>query len=101
MPKDGKEVAIGLGITGVAIGTIYFATRAKAEPPPPPPPPGLANLYGIVTDAETGKKIKDVLVTLNGYSTLTNPAGYYQFTDIEPGSYMVEFSKEGYLTEVF
>ena len=65
------------------------------------PPPGLANLYGVVTDAVTGAPIPDALVVLNGYSTLTNSSGYYLFADLEPGSYAGEVSKEGYQTEVF
>jgi len=101
LPKDGKKAAVVLG-AGVGIaGLIYLATRARAAPPPPPPPPGLANLYGKVTDAITGKPLAGVLITLNGYSVFTGSDGRYEFTNLEPGGYTVEFSKEGYLTEVF
>ncbi|GAJ11303.1 unnamed protein product, partial [marine sediment metagenome] len=38
---------------------------------PPTPPPGKANLYGRVTDAETGLALVGVLVTLDGMQTST------------------------------
>jgi len=84
---------------GAAVGIgalLYFLTRAK-----PPPPPGAANLYGSVTDAETGEPIPDVLVMLNGGSTYTDGAGVYAFADIAPGEYVLQFSKEGYETVVY
>jgi len=100
MPEDKGKIAVGVGLVGlVGLGAYLLTRKAKAKPPPPPP--GLANLYGVVTDADTGKKIKDVTVTLNGYSAITNTDGYYQFTNLEPDSYIAQFSKEGYLTEVF
>ena len=87
--------AFGLGM--VALG-IWALTRKEEKPPEPEP--GLANLFGVVKDASTGNQLPDVLVTLNGYSILTNTNGYYQFTDLEPGGYMVQFSKNGYETKV-
>ena len=90
----GKKIAIGAGIAGAVGALIYFATRAKAEPPPPPP--GLANLYGVVTDANTGQPIPDVLVTLNGLEAHTDSAGNYTFEELEPGEYVLQFSKAGY-----
>ncbi|GAI52222.1 unnamed protein product, partial [marine sediment metagenome] len=59
-------VIIGIGV-GAALATgvaLYFLTRAEAAPPTPSP--GLANLYGKVTDAVTGRPIPQVRVTLNG-----------------------------------
>ena len=89
-------IAAGVG-AAVGIGALlYFLTRAKA-----PPPPGAATLYGIVTDAETGEPIPDVLVTLNGGSTYTDGTGAYTFADIAPGEYVLQFSKEGYETVVY
>ncbi len=99
MPEDGKKAAVvgGLGLVGLGI----WALTRKAEAAPPEPPPGRANLYGKVTDAVTGNKIPGVLVTLDGYSTYTDNAGNYLFPDLEPGSYVAQFTKEGYQTEVF
>ncbi|GAI93422.1 unnamed protein product [marine sediment metagenome] len=84
----GAGVAIGIG------ALLYFLTRAEAAPPTPPP--GLANLYGKVTDAVTGRPIPQVRVMLNGLETYTNAGGNYAFTDLEPGEYVLQFSKEGY-----
>lgn len=87
-------VAIGAG-AAIGIGALlYFLTRVEAAPPAPPP--GLANLYGKVTDAVTGGAIPGVLVTLNGLEVYTDSGGNYAFTDVEPGEYVLQFSKEGY-----
>ena len=83
----GAGAAIGIG------ALLYFLTRAEAAPPPPP---GLANLYGKVTDAITGRPIPQVRVMLNGLETYTNAGGNYAFADLEPGEYVLQFSKEGY-----
>lgn len=85
-------VGLGLGLASV-VGIIALACAA--------PPLGRASLYGKVTDAVTGEPIPDVLVTLNGIQTYTNAGGNYGFTDLEPGEYFLEFSKEGYETAVF
>ena len=85
---------IGAGAT-IGIGALlYFLTRVEAAPPTPPP--GLANLYGKVTDATTGHPVASVLVTLNGLEVYTDSGGNYTFTDLEPGEYVLQFSKEGY-----
>jgi len=94
---DKKKLAAGLGIAGAAVGIILLATGAKATPPEP----GLANLYGKVTDAMTGNKIPDVLVSLDGLETITDAAGNYAFTGLEPGAYALTFQKEGYETAVY
>ena len=93
---DKRKVAAGIGIAAAAAGVILLTTAAKAAPPEP----GLANLYGKVTDAVTGKKIPDVLVTLNSMQTYTDAGGNYIFSNLEPGEYVIQFSKEGYETLV-
>lgn len=65
-----------------------------------PIPPPVANLYGVVTDAETSSPISGVKVTLDGQITHTDASGNYGFEGLLPGSYVVEFSKEGYETLV-
>ena len=65
-----------------------------------PPVVVLANLYGVVTDAETGYPLEGVRVSINGLTTYTNGSGYYGFEELTPGSYTVTFEKEGYETEV-
>lgn len=90
-----KKIAVGLGVAAGVGALLYLATRAKAAPPEPPPP-GLANLYGLVTDAETGKVISGVLATLDGIQTYTGGNGNYAFTDLELGGYHIIFEKEGY-----
>ena len=96
MAKDGKKAAIGLGVVAAAItGVILISRKAKAAPPPPPEP-GLANLYGIVTDAESGQPISGVSVALDSHSDFTKNDGSYIFSNIAPGSYSITFEKSGY-----
>ena len=100
--REGKgvpAVLLVLGASAAAAAALYFATRAKAAPEPPPP--GLANLYGVVTDAETGQAISGVLVSLNGWTVSTDSSGYYAFIEMEPGAYVLQFSKENYETAVY
>ncbi|MBA7520290.1 hypothetical protein ES705_12383 [subsurface metagenome] len=93
-------IPVGLSLGLAAALGIYALARA-APPVPPTPPPGLANLYGRVTDTITGNAISGVLVSLNGMQGFTDAQGNYAFTDLEPGGYSLEFSKEGYESAVF
>lgn len=63
-----------------------------------PIPPPVANLYGVVTDAQTGYPIEGVRVTIDGLVTYTNSSGAYAFEGLTPGSYTITFEKEGYET---
>jgi len=98
MAKDGRKAAVGLGIAGGIAGLIYLTTRAEAKPSPPP---GKANLYGKVTDFDTGQPIPGVLVTLDGFQAQTDISGNYQFLNMEPNSYIAIFEKSGYETAIF
>lgn len=80
--------ALGLAALGV------FAALAMAAPPTPPP--GRANLYGRVTDDETGQPIIDVTLSLDSIQTQTDNQGQFLFDDLEPGSYVLTLIKEGY-----
>ncbi|GAJ18606.1 unnamed protein product [marine sediment metagenome] len=88
-------IPIGLGLAAIA------GIAALAWAAPPTPPPGLANLYGKVTNAVTGNPLPGVLVTLNGLTVSTDAGGNYIFEDLEPGEYVLEFSKAGYETLVY
>ena len=110
MADDGKKVAIGAGVLGLAVLGIWALTReAEAKPPepPPPPPPGLANLYGIVTDKKTKNPLAGVSVSIWSpdetellADTYSDNDGYYLLENIYPSNYVVYFAKEGYETEV-
>ena len=65
-----------------------------------PIPPPVANLYGVVTDIETGESIGGVKVTIDGLITYTNSSGEYAFDGLTPGAYTITFEKEGYETVI-
>ena len=65
-----------------------------------PTPPAMANLYGVVTDAQTGFKLSGVKVTIAGQVTFTDIYGTYAFEGLTPGAYTITFEKEGYETYV-
>ena len=84
-------IPIGLGLGLIAA----LAALAWAAPP------GRATLYGNVTDAVTGSPISGVLVTLDGMQVYTDAAGNYAFADLDPGEYVLQFSKDGYQTAIY
>lgn len=83
-------VGLGLGLVA-AVGVAALAWAA-----PPAPPLGRANLYGKVTDAYTGQPVAGVFIALGSMQTNTDSSGNYVFADLEPGEYMMVFSKEDY-----
>ena len=99
-----KQKKIGIGAiiaAAVAAGFFlwkHFKPSPEPPPPPPPPPPGIAQLRGIVTDAETGKGIVDIRVTCSSeqhgigpYSSTTRSDGSYYITNISPNAYNISF----------
>lgn len=82
-------IAGGFGLALAGALVVYAIARAVPGVPPEPPP-GLANLYGIITDAETGEPIAGVQGTVyqdydthtKDYDFTTNFSGYYQILDM-------------------
>ena len=65
-----------------------------------PIPPPVANLYGVVTDADTGYLLEGVKVTIDGLVIYTDSNGGYGFVGLTPGSYTITFEKDGYETVI-
>jgi len=65
-----------------------------------PIPPPAANLYGVVSDDETGDRLQGVKVTIDGLTTYTDYLGQYSFEGLAPGGYTITFEKDGYETIV-
>lgn len=63
--------------------------------------PLTGDVYGRITDAQTGEPVKSATVTLipGGISTTTGGEGYFEFNDLEPGQYTLQISKSGYQTD--
>ncbi len=79
--------------------TLYEGTNEQNVGMSPIPPP-VANLYGVVTDAQTGYALQGVKVTLDGLVTYTDSLGRYAFDGLTPGGYTLTFEKDGYETLV-
>ncbi len=102
MAEEEKRISPAVVIGGLGLGLVAaVGIAALAMAAPPAPPPGKANLYGVVTDAVTGEPISGVLVSLNGLEVYTNAAGNYILEDLDPGEYLLQFSKEGYQTATY
>lgn len=78
----------------------------ELDHPPELPPPALANLYGVVTDAETGAPLANVSAQLwspDGaeliLSSSTDSSGRYSMANILPYNYLIRFEKDGYGTK--
>jgi hypothetical protein len=58
-----------------------------------------ATITGMIRDAQTDEIVSDVNVTLyNTSSTLSNNDGSYALTEINQGTYNIQFTKQGYDT---
>jgi phage tail sheath gpL-like len=57
-----------------------------------------ATLKGMVVDASSGNPIADIEVQLKGTdnSTMSDSTGYFEFTDLEAGSYTLYVDADGY-----
>jgi len=69
-----------------------------------PIPVAKARLYGYVTDVSTGAKIVGATVALSGlhsYSDVTDANGYYEISNIEPGTYNGLVTASGYYDAEF
>ena len=57
---------------------------------------GLGSLSGVITYQETGDPADGVLVKMGAASTTTNTEGEYSFLNLNPGSYNLTITKQGY-----
>jgi len=104
MPEEKRRISPAVAIIPVGLGLGLAAVvgiAALARAAPPAPPPGRANLYGKVTDAVTEEPIPGVLITLDGSQGYSDAGGNYIFEDLDPGEYMLQFSKDNYETAVY
>ncbi len=98
MDKNKKVFAIGgLALAGLGAFLLLRKKGVTPPPPPPPPPPGYANLYGVVTDKQTGKPIQGASITLDGGQRIyTGAAGDYLFLEVATGIHFISVSENDY-----
>ncbi|MDE6458434.1 MAG: carboxypeptidase-like regulatory domain-containing protein, partial [Muribaculum sp.] len=62
------------------------------------PEDSTGNIYGVVFDKITNDPLDGVMVRLipTGESTNTYADGSFEFLDLQPGDYTLQFSKNGY-----
>ncbi len=65
------------------------------------PLPSLANLFGMITDSQSGDPISGASITIDGSTALTDVNGQYLFEDLAVGSYDITLEKEGFETAIF
>lgn len=86
--EDGRKAAIGVGLVAVVAGILLLTAWKKKPEEPPEPPPGTSNLYGLVTDAETGEPIAGITGTV--YQDKGTETWSYDFTTDSSGYYFID-----------
>lgn len=88
---------------GVALGYDYDARPAPAlpaaSPPAPAPAPAEGRVRGLVSDAQSGQPLADVIVTVVGLElgpVATDAAGEFTTYLLPPGPVKVELRRVGY-----
>jgi hypothetical protein len=108
-----RAVCLGLVLTGPPV--LAGSAVAISSPPEPQQRPArdagtasveapTAKVRGRVTAGSTGQPLRRVRVTLNGpktLSTVTDPSGRFEISQVPAGSYTVSASRAGYLTARF
>jgi hypothetical protein len=67
------------------------------------PPPDLTMLSGVIVDADSGQRLPDALITVQGpraSQTGSDNAGLFRFSDLQSGHYRIEIARSGYRTLV-
>jgi hypothetical protein len=73
---------------------LNFVFNLQKEIPPPPPDKG--QIFGTVSDLDTGAPIAGAEIDFNTFSTHSLDNGNYSSGNVNPGAYMVSAGKEGY-----
>ncbi len=93
LEKNKKSTQFGKKLIGIGLLILILIISCTK----PTDPPSKGNISGIVKDAETEIPINSVAVTIPDASTTTNSNGEYSFDDLEPKTYSIHFTKNGYL----
>ena len=100
LTKEQKKIGIGTVIAALVAAGIILWKHLK--PKPPPPPPGMAQLQGIVIDAETGKPIANAEMYIDGtFELYTEPNGNFRTGYLAIGSHIITITSPFYQTGTF
>ncbi len=88
----------------LAVWTVLFMAALQAQPPEGKKPSVAGSVLSI-----TGEPLKKAQVTLRrvdqraeaGYSTTTDAAGAFVLTDLEPGKYVLDVERRGYISRQY
>jgi hypothetical protein len=82
------------------LAIVIFAAAAAAQNAPPPPNSSENNVSGSVKDAAGRPLTGATLIVSNAagpvQTALTNPFGYYVFSDLPAGTYRLEIKAKGH-----
>ena len=86
--NDKSKLILGASAAVAALGVLFLTKDTT--------PPGMGKLSGRVTDSVTGVGLAGVTVSMGGISVTTSSQGQFEILNIDPGEYLVTFSKSGY-----
>lgn len=94
-----RRVALAVALIALFSGAFVTTNGCGGFAPAPRPRPrvGSTALRGIVTDAESGKPLAGVRVSIQGFITETNASGEFQFNVLDPRRSVLTAAREGYL----
>ena len=62
------------------------------------PPVTTGSVTGTVKDSDNGQLLSNcnITITPGGLSKITSSQGFYEFSELDPGKYLISFTKSGY-----
>lgn len=98
MEADKKKIIAGVGVLGGA-GLIYLLSRRRPEEEPPP---GYGRVQGYVLDEETGAKIANAEISVDGiFHCYSDYHGLYRTDYVQFGTHVITVKADNYQTATF
>ena len=83
-----------LFVSIILVASVFYACIPNVELP--------GSIVGVVTDKSTGEPIRAAGIELSpkGLKTTTGYNGYFEFSELDPGSYSLFVTKQGYIDTI-